>query len=206
MPTVSKTARFTVGRGPVPRHPECIENSRRTGSRATVGELRPFCRSRAPALDPIAIRRSQTTEGERGGQAPRYGPERKNAPGTGPRATVSGTAPSVGQDRQILTRWRSGDRKLQRRNARVCPSPAISGDRPSRYGPGRKKCAGDRPPRYGDREIAGDRPPRYDTEHGYFCRFNAPNVVNIRLDGETGPGNNRVTNVSRFPSNATSSI
>ena len=56
------------------------------------------------------------------------------------------------------------------------------------------------------REIAGDRPPRYGIRNGYSRFFNAPNVVSIRLDAETGPGNNRVTNVSGLPSNATSSI
>ncbi len=46
--TVKKTPPLTVGRGPVPRHRSCA---------------RP-CRSRAPALDPFVIRRSQTTEKE----------------------------------------------------------------------------------------------------------------------------------------------
>ena len=41
----------------------------------------------------------------------------------------------------------------------------------------------------------------------YSCRcFTAPNVVSIRLAAETGPRNRRVANVSRLPSNATSSI
>ncbi len=150
--TVAGTSRFPVGRGPVPRHATIAEEIRsepetiagacppRYGS-----QNRPFCSSRAPDLDPIAIRRSQTTEGS-------------------------------------------------------------AGDRPPRYGPGRKKCAGDRPSPYGNREIAGDRPPRYGIRNGYSRFFNAPNVVSIRFDAETGPGNNRVTNVSRLPSNATSSI
>ena len=116
--------------------------------------------------------------------------------------------PPVGQEHLLLTRLRSGDRKLQRvargtghratgqdekkargigpraavieRSRGTGPRATVAGtarfivgrgpvprhatiarDRPSRYGPGRKKCAGDRPPRYGDREIAGDRPPRY---------------------------------------------
>ena len=101
--TVSGTARFIVGRGPVSCHPECLDNSRGTGPRNTVGELRPFCRSRSPDLDPIAIRRSQTTEEESARACPspccvnrkiardrpsRYGPGRKKARGTGPRATV----------------------------------------------------------------------------------------------------------------------
>ncbi len=105
--------------------------SRGIGPRATVRRAYS-CRSRAPALDPIAIRRSQTTEEEREGQA-------------------------------LALRTR------------------------------KKKCAGACPPRYGDR-------------NGYFRRFNAPNVVSIRFAAETGPGNNRVTNVSGLPSNATSSI
>ena len=115
--TVSKTARFIVGRGPVPRHARSrrksarsLKRSRGTGPRATVARTshfivgrgpvprhaavyqtlagdrpprygsqnRPFCRSRAPALDPMAIRRSQTTEGELAMLRSR---------GTGPRAT-----------------------------------------------------------------------------------------------------------------------
>ena len=87
--TVARTARFTVGRGTGPRHaaiaeeirsePETLAGDRppRYGS-----QNRPFCRSRAPALDPIAIRRSQTTEGSTrvcpspaiaGDRPPRYG-------------------------------------------------------------------------------------------------------------------------------------
>ena len=94
---------------------------------------------------------------DRGGQAPALrGRQKKNARGTGPRATVAGAA------RFIVGR-----------------------------GPVPRRAT-----------IAGDRPTRYV----YFVFFTAPNVVSIRLEAETGPGNNRVTNVSRFPSNATSSI
>ena len=83
--------------GDKPRAP-VIERSRGTGPRATVGELRPFCRSRSPDLDPIAIGRSQTTEGsaracpspcnDREGQALALRARKKKARGTGPRATV----------------------------------------------------------------------------------------------------------------------
>ena len=173
--TVARTARCIVGRGPVPRHANL-------GPRATVGELRPFCRSRAPALGPVAIRRSQSTEGN----------------------TRVWPSPAIAGDRP--PRYGSQNGPFYRR-ARACPSPCTDREGQALALRARKKkSAGDRPPRYGDREIAGDRPPRYGIQNGYFCRFTSPNVVSIRLDAETGPGNNRVTNVTRFPSNATSSI
>ena len=97
--TVRRTARFPVGRGPVPRH-ATIARETRSEPETIAGDRpprygiqnRPFCRSRSPDLDPIAIRRSQTTEGARG---------------TGP--------------------------ALRAR---------------------KKKCAGDRPPRYGIRNVS----------------------------------------------------
>ena len=46
--TVRKTARFTVGRGPVPRHPECIERSRGPVPRATVSRTARLIIGRGP--------------------------------------------------------------------------------------------------------------------------------------------------------------
>ena len=97
--TVSRTSRFIVGRGPVPRHARSrekparmrgAEGLRATGHAPIAGDRPPrygsrngpFCRSRSPDLDPIAIRRSQTTDGGTrvcpspvlaGDRPPRYG-------------------------------------------------------------------------------------------------------------------------------------
>ena len=56
--------------------------------------------------------------------------ERSRVPGTaGDRSPPYGRRASptpVGQERLLLTRWRSGDRKLQRGSARVCPARAAN--------------------------------------------------------------------------------
>ena len=157
----------------------------------------------------------------------------KRSRGTGPRATVSRTvAFFVCSLRSPERKWPRaalgtppftvgrGPVPRHATIARDRPSPygglggfrldrCLAGDRPPRYGderswgkPARMRVWHPRAPRDGDREIAGDRPPRY----GYFVFFTSPNVVSIRFAAETRPGNSRVTNVSRFPSNATSSI
>ena len=68
--------------------------------------------------------------------------------------------PPVVQECLILTRLRSGDRKLQRGSARACPSPCCVN----------RKIARDRPSCYEPKTIAGDRPPRYGIRNGSFYR------------------------------------
>ena len=139
--------------------------------------------------------------------------------GTGPRPTV-------------LCSLRSPDRKRPR-DAQHAPFTVGEGlslatQRSRGTGPrptGPETIAGDRPPRYGIQNGSfyrraracpspgcglprdrGGQAPALRAQNDYFCRFTAPNVVNIRLDAETGPRNIRVAKVSGLPSNATSSI
>ena len=208
------------------------QRSRGTGPRATVAKTAPFTVGRGP------VPRHATTAGKptrmRGGH-PRTHARRslKRSRGTGPRATEPETAPfNVGRGpvpRRALGHARDREGQALALRARKKKS---AGDRPPRYDD--REIAGDRPPRYGIRNgsfyrraracpspcndrgtgprpmepetSAGDRPPRYETQNDYFCRFTSPNVVSIRFDAETGPRNIRIAKVSGLPSNATSSI
>ena len=86
--TVFGTSRFIVGRGPVPRHAAVYQKIAGDRPPRYGIQNRLFCRSRSPALDPMAIRRSQTTEGKREGLSLAM----QRSRGTGPRATVLSTA------------------------------------------------------------------------------------------------------------------
>ena len=106
--------RFTVGRGPVPRH---------AIGHASVHNV---CRSRAPALDPFGSGCSRTTVTE----------ARERSRGTGPRATVKKRAadrraracPSPCLDRHEKRPWLACGFRVGR---------TITGDRPPRYGLGK---------------------------------------------------------------------
>ena len=128
---------------------------RGTGPRPTVGECR-HCRSRAPALDPMAIRRSQTTEGETPSRRPhrsaRACPSRtfiasRARRGTGPRPTVGecrhcrSRAPAL--DPMAIRRSQTTEGKregLSRACSKPCPLTVARGPVPrehsSRHGHG----------------------------------------------------------------------
>ena len=46
--------------------------------------------------------------------------------------------------------------------------------------------AGDRPPRYGDREIAGDRPPRYGEPNGFRFTRSGSGDRKLQMGGSSG--------------------
>ena len=129
-----------------------------------------------------------------------YGPGRKNARGTGPRATViersRGTGPraTVAKTARFTVGRGTGPRHA-----------TIARDRPPRYGP-EKKRGGQAPAPRNLKRSRGTGPRATVLRTAYFCRFTSPNVVSIRFAAETGPRNIRVAKVSGLPSNATSSI
>ena len=133
--------------------------------------------------------------------------------------------------RQTPCRWRSPDRHRDRIR-HSCPTVVRKHPLPNRSRSGDPHLQRDgpdrqirpyrlQPPVDGDRQIAivqdlailhyrerrtRGTGPRATATSLYFACFTSPNVVNARCAGETGPRNRRVTNVSRFPPNETSSI
>ena len=110
---------LTVGRGPVPRVLSL------TVGRLPVPRERSItvvCRARLPDLAPVAIRRSQSTEGARAGLSLANARRIPGTAGDRPPPYGNQVQPPVGQARLILPLLRSGERNLQRGRAGACPS------------------------------------------------------------------------------------